>query len=306
MTFCSISECSRAREAHAPAPPPVTLETLTTVVVLPRAAVPGVLLQVYGAQLLLAAQQKEAQLAVQAAQRKGGGTSLRLRREREREQKAKEEADARLPPSGVRAALAEAAARKRDAVGEQARQRAQAYLESGDAIEGTTPRSYLVTGHSHSQPQSSFFTGQEVIEQMGRMQLKEAQREIRAHQNKQQLRQVLASQAAEKRMRELREHAHTYGEPLDGGAALARSASKAAVGPTEAEQRALAGVARRSELEAAIALKQRERKALRKEARQAQRELDDAAAKEEVCASRPTHSCPLTLRARARPLLARF
>ena len=88
---------------------------------------------------------------------------------------------------------------------------------------------------------------------------------------------MLAAQAAEKRMRELREHASMYGEPPPRVVA-----SREVVGPSEAEKRRTAGAARRAELEEAIAQKQRERHELRKAARAAQRQLDDKAAQEEV------------------------
>ena len=151
-----------------------------------------------------------------------------------------------LKPSEVRAALAAAAARKREAVGAMAAQRhAEKSGAETDAagLEGT------------------YFVGDEVIAQMGRLQLKEAQRELRAQQNRQDLRKALELQAAEKRMRELREYARVYGEPPDAVPnGLTRMAS---VGPSAAEQRAMAGAARRAELEAEIALKQRERRTLR-------------------------------------------
>ena len=93
---------------------------------------------------------------------------------------------------------------------------------------------------------------------------------------------VLARQAAEKRLRELREHQSTYGDLPDATATLAKLTNRASTNVTDAEQRALAGAQRRSELEAAIAKKQRERHELRRKTREEQRKLDDAAATEEV------------------------
>jgi len=166
-----------------------------------------------------------------------------------------------------------AAERKRGVVGEMARQRAEAAALGASSLDGSSPRTALSAG---------YFTGDQAIAAMGRFQLKEAQRELREHQNKLQLREVLAAQAAEKRMRELREHASTYGEPPDAGPTLARIASKGALGPSPSEARTLAGAARRKELEGAILQKQRERHELRKVAREEQRQLDDAAVQEEV------------------------
>lgn len=253
--------------------------------------------KVYGAELLAASRVREQQKALQKAMRKGGSTSLRLRKEREQQQQQRESSMARSAPGEVRQALAAAAAAKRNAVGEQARDRATAARGAAGAADGATtvggafvsPRS--LEGYTASVKDGmgtrpvageTYFAGDHVLSQMGRMQLKEAQREIRSHQNKVQLREVLASQAAEKRMRELRDHALTYGEPIDAAASLARVASKASVGPNDGERRAMAGAARRAELESAIEAKRRERHALRKAQREAQRQLDDAAAQEEV------------------------
>ena len=227
--------------------------------------------KVYGEELLAAADQHRKAKALLKARSKGGGTSLRLRREREKEQQASESAP-HLLPDQVRAAVKAAADRKREVVGEQYRRRAQEAAASAEASLNASPRSALSIG-----PNTTYFTGEEVLAQMGHMQLEEAQREIRQHANKVQLRQVLAAQAAEKRMRELREHASMYGE-----APPRVFASREVVGPSEAEKRRTAGAARRAELEEAIAQKQRERHELRKAARAAQRQLDDKAAQEEV------------------------
>ena len=209
----------------------------------------------YGAELIAAAKQRDQEKAQQEKMlRKGGATSLRLRQERERELREHEVAP-RIAPGDVRAALKEAAERKRGVVGEMARQRAEA-AAAASSIGGSSPR-----GGPPDTAADTYFTGVHVIAQMGKMHLKETQRELRAHQNKLQLREVLVAQAAEKRMRELREYARVYGEPPDAVPnGLTRMAS---VGPSAAEQRAMAGAARRAELEAEIALKQRERRTLR-------------------------------------------
>jgi hypothetical protein len=231
----------------------------------------------YGAELLAAADDKKRQVALQTALRRGGPTSLRLRKEREREMQAHDAAE-RLAPAEVKLALAAAAAKKREAVSEQAAQR----VAAAAAAEGRGASGGGSRGASAGASGEGFLTGADVIEQMGRMQLKEAQRELRQHQNKLQLREVLARQAAEKRLRELREHQSTYGDLPDATATLAKLTNRASTNVTDAEQRALAGAQRRSELEAAIAKKQRERHELRRKTREEQRKLDDAAATEEV------------------------
>ena len=229
--------------------------------------------KVYGAELLAAAADKDRQKALQKALRRGGSTSLRLRKEREKEQRA-HDASQRLAPAEVRAALNAAAARKRATVSEQAEARAseQRTAEGG----GST------LGGSASGARETFFSGEDVVRQMGRMQLKEAQRDLRAHQNKLQLREVLAKQAAEKRLRELREHQSMYGELPESTATLTKLTNRASVGPSDAETKWLAGAARRQELEDAIADKQRERHELRRAQKEEQRRLDEAAATEEV------------------------
>ena len=229
--------------------------------------------KVYGAELLAAAADKERQKALQKALRKGGATSLRLRKEREREMRAHDAAE-RMAPEEVKKALADAAAKKRAAVSEQAQQRIEANAAAAAAA--------LAAQGGEPGARETFFSGADVVQQMGRMQLKEAQRELREHQNKLQLREVLARQAAEKRLRELQEHQSTYGDLPDATATLAKLTNRASTSVTDAEQRALAGKARRAELEAAIAKKQRERHELRRKAKEEQKRLDDAAATEEV------------------------
>jgi hypothetical protein len=225
----------------------------------------------YGEELLAAVARKEHQKERQKALRKGGLTSLRLRQEREREHRA-HDATSRLAPAEVRAALAAAAARKRDAVSVQAQQR----VEEESGTRGGTALSD--SGGSHA----SYFSGNDVVAQMGRMQLREAQRELRVQQNRMQLRDVLQKQAADKRLRDLREHAHMYGDAPGQGGGDPRSTAAVAGQPVDAAKKAAMGAAQRAELEAAILQKQRERHAMRKAAREEQRRLDDAAAREEV------------------------
>ena len=87
---------------------------------------------------------------------------------------------------------------------EQAQQRIEANAAAAAAA--------LAAQGGEPGARETFFSGADVVQQMGRMQLKEAQRELREHQNKLQLREVLARQAAEKRLRELQEHQSTYGD----------------------------------------------------------------------------------------------
>ena len=72
--------------------------------------------KVYGAELLLAAQQKaNAKELQKLAARLGNGTTLRLRVEREREQARREAHTDRMAPQDVKRSLAEADARARPA-----------------------------------------------------------------------------------------------------------------------------------------------------------------------------------------------
>jgi len=126
---------------------------------------------------------------------------------------------------------------------------------------------------------------------MSKFQLKEAQRDLREAANKAQLREVLAKQMADKRVRELKEHAHTYGEGPQLTSTLDKMVQKAtSAASISREAQAEAGAKRRAELEKAIQQKQRERKELRKLAQNEQRRLDDDAAQTEaLLAERAKH-----------------
>ena len=215
--------------------------------------------KVYGAELLLAAQQKANAMALQKiAQRRGGTTTMPLRHERQLEQATIDASTVReVPPHQVKSAQAVADQRRREAVAALA---AQAYDGKLAAAERW-----------------------EEAPNLSRFQLKEAQREIREKANKEQLREILSKQMAERQLRELKEHAHTYGEGPNYQSTLDRMVEKAmGAQHLSRDQQIRNGQKRRAELERAIQEKQRERRELRKLAQQKQKEIDDTAAATET------------------------
>ena len=256
--------------------------------------------KMYGAELLVAAELKTKQKALQEALRRGGATSLKLRRERERERQAHDGAG-RVAPADVRRALTDAAARKRAAVAEQAQQRQQWQQQDGggegSAGDGGEKRlvggryvpaasSPAVGGRQRAEGEGYYLEGDSVVRQMGKFQLQEVQRELRERQNKQALREVLAAQAADKRRRELREHMHLFGDAASlGTGALAKltgAESEKVIDPYTVARR---GAERRRELEDAIAEKQRERRHLRKGLAAEQKAVTEVAAAQESLAA---------------------
>ena len=226
--------------------------------------------KVYGAELLLAAQQKANAKALQklAQQRGLGGTTLRLRAERLREQAAVEaQSVGRVAPHEVQRSMAEADRKRREAVASQAELR----LHSGRSKLGAAASSGALGAGLFGEVDTSKY------------QLKEASRELREHANKQQMREVLTYQMEQKRLRELEQHAHTYGPSAEYESALAKMMEKAAGAKTLSRvDQAKQGQQRRAELERAIQQKQRERRELRRLAQEEQRRLDDDAAATEA------------------------
>ena len=217
--------------------------------------------KVYGAELLLACQQKaNAKELQKLANRRGlQATSLKLRMERRRELAQQEAASGgRVPPHEAKAALAEADRKRREVVARQAEGRVK-------------PEEVSVRGHKRE----SFPVGEKFFRDVSfsKFDMQEAQRKIRDASNKEQLRAALAKQMADKRQREKREHEHTYGEGptfsslLDRELAARAATSKEVPGSAEA---------RRAELEKQIAQKQRERKLMRRTAMEEQQRLDEA------------------------------
>jgi len=238
---------------------------------------PGMVLpdkKVYGAELLLAAQQKANAKALQRAMmRRAGPPTLRLRAERQREQqRLEDETVGRVPPHEVKAALAEADRRRREVVSSQAARR----LPAADPLMPS----------ERQRGREAFPAGEKYITaSLSKFHLREAQKAIRENANKQQLRDVLEKQAADKRHREACEHYETYGAlPDTTNGALNRALGAAASGATTKEKQMEQGAARRAELEQAIALKQKERRELRKVAQEEQARLDQEAATAEVLA----------------------
>jgi len=228
--------------------------------------------KVYGAELLLAAQQKENAKALQKAMlRRSGPPTLRLRVEREAEQARLESATVgRVPPHEVKAALSEANRRRRETVAAQAAERLPAADPDG-LMERQRGREVFPPGEQY------------ITANLSRFQLKEAQRDIRENANKQQLRAVLAKQAAEKQTREAREHYETYGtQPDTTSGAINKLVGAAAREEHHHQEQLKLGVARRAELEEAILAKQRERRLLRKTMIDDQAKLDQDAAATEV------------------------
>jgi len=236
---------------------------------------PGMVLpdkKVYGAELLLAAQQKANAKALQRAMmRRAGPPTLRLGAERQREQ-ARLEAQTvgKVPPHEVKAALAEADRMRREAVASQAMER----LPPSDPNQPA----------ERQRGREAFAVGEKfVTSALGKFQLREAQKVIREQVNKQQLRDVLIKQAADKRQREAKDHYYTYGAPPDiTNGTLNRQLTHAAIGGTSREMQIAKGAARRAELEEAIVIKQKERRELRRVAQEAQSKLDQEAATAEV------------------------
>ena len=246
-----------------------------------EAAKPGFALpepKSYGAELKKAAAHKAAVEKLKKEQGKGAATSLRLRSEREKELRQHDTLE-KMSPQEVRAALNAAAARKRAIVGAAAQKRAKERAERL-AADGGNPISPRGPSGADS---GTYLTGAAVLEQMGRMQLKEAQRALRLSANQLQLKEILMRQAAEKRERDLGEHSALYGgEAMEASASLAKLTAKAEAGQEEAARKAKEGARRRAELEQAIALKQIERLEMRKRAMAEQRRLAGEAAREEA------------------------
>ena len=108
--------------------------------------------------------------------------------------------------------------------------------------------------------------------ELTRFQLKDMQAGLREVARKQEMKEMLTKQIAEKRMRERKQHAQTYGQPRKGSDAVGQTR---AVALCLGDKSASRSTDHQAELEAAIMQKQLERRELRKVAQQERRRLNE-------------------------------